>query len=146
MFSFHVFITKWFNVSNWHLAWQKDVCLTLTYRHIQSVTHNLLSLLENICLKQLGLMRQGCLCHVLFDYKSNLSHKSCDLLWPWVCFFFFMNTVTHIPIIRCRIFCLVFVLDQWLSRTEISRNQRSTVIFKRLMSCPSMWQVDSTEV
>lgn len=43
--------------------------------HIHSASLNLISILQNICLKQLCLMRKACLCCVLFYYRCNSSHR-----------------------------------------------------------------------
>lgn len=54
----------------------KNPSVFQNYRwHIHSASLNLISTLQSICLKQLCLMRNACLCCVLFYYRCNSSRR-----------------------------------------------------------------------
>lgn len=67
----------WAFVTNIVTLNKENVSLSQNYGwHIHSASLNLISLLQTICLKQLRLIRKGCLCCVLLHYQYNSSHKS----------------------------------------------------------------------
>lgn len=70
-------IGDWTFVTNIVTLNKENVSLSQNYRwHIHSAGLNLISLLQRMCLKQLCLIRKGCLCCVLLHYQYNSSHKS----------------------------------------------------------------------